>query len=165
MGQQHVLHCDFCGGFRHTPMHYRKRLGLCFTCGLLGLEVRDCPSATTAPPLRLTRPPIPRSHCDSLCQHLLGSNDLFRPNPCSKNSRLNPFSSFSFGPSSRVGLIYHNSNSVRRQRDVCLPLLPYALTVTTHVGKQVLCHSFYPDCRLKIGDFILPANLILLTYE
>lgn len=40
--------------------------------------------------------------------------------------------------------------------------LPHSLTVTTSVGKQVICHSFYQSCRVKMGEFILLVNLIIL---
>ena len=40
--------------------------------------------------------------------------------------------------------------------------LEYVLTVSTPVGKQVVCRKYYPRCAVKIGDVVLPANLILL---
>ena len=40
--------------------------------------------------------------------------------------------------------------------------LEYVLTVSTPVGKQVVCRKYYPRCAIKIGDVVLPANLILL---
>ena len=40
--------------------------------------------------------------------------------------------------------------------------LEFVLTVSTPVGKQVVCRKYYPSCAIKIGDVVLPANLILL---
>ncbi|KAJ8649226.1 hypothetical protein MRB53_002249 [Persea americana] len=40
--------------------------------------------------------------------------------------------------------------------------LEYVLTVSTPVGKQVVCRKYYPRCAIQIGDVVLPANLILL---
>ena len=39
--------------------------------------------------------------------------------------------------------------------------LEYVLTVSTPVGKQLVCRKYYPRCAIKIGDVELPANLIL----
>ena len=46
--------------------------------------------------------------------------------------------------------------------DVPVKDLDYILTVATLVGKQVVCRTFYPSCAIKIGEVVLPANLILL---
>ena len=40
--------------------------------------------------------------------------------------------------------------------------LEFVLTVSTPVGKQVVCRKHYPSCAINIGDVVLPANLILL---
>ena len=40
--------------------------------------------------------------------------------------------------------------------------LEYVLTVSTPVGKQAVCRKYYPRCAIKIGDVVLPANLIVL---
>lgn len=36
--------------------------------------------------------------------------------------------------------------------------LLYSLTVTTLVRKQVIYHSFYKNCGVKIGDYVLAAD-------
>ena len=46
--------------------------------------------------------------------------------------------------------------------DTPLRELDYILTVTTLVGKQVICRIYYPDCSVKLGEINLPANLIVL---
>ena len=46
--------------------------------------------------------------------------------------------------------------------DVPASELEFILTVTTPVGKQVLCSTYYHSCTVKIGDVIIPADLILL---
>ena len=40
--------------------------------------------------------------------------------------------------------------------------LPFVLNVPTPVGKQAVCNFFYPKCNVKIGEFTVPANLIVL---
>ena len=46
--------------------------------------------------------------------------------------------------------------------DVLARELEFILTVTTPVGKQVVCKTFYSSCAIKIGGVVLPANLNLL---
>ena len=46
--------------------------------------------------------------------------------------------------------------------DVPARELEFILTVTTSVGKQIVCNTFYPSCAIKLGEVVLPANLILL---
>ena len=46
--------------------------------------------------------------------------------------------------------------------DVHVSKLDFILTVTTLVGKQVVCSTYYPNCTVKIGDVTFPADLILL---
>ena len=46
--------------------------------------------------------------------------------------------------------------------DVPVSELDFILTVTTPVGKQVVCTTYYPSCIVKIGDVTFPADLILL---
>ena len=41
-------------------------------------------------------------------------------------------------------------------------IMDYVLTVTTPVGKQVVCRTFYPRCPVQLGEVSLLANLILL---
>jgi hypothetical protein len=36
------------------------------------------------------------------------------------------------------------------------------LIVTTPVGKQVVCRTYYPNCSVLLGDVNLPTNLIVL---
>ena len=36
------------------------------------------------------------------------------------------------------------------------------LLVSTLVGKTVQCESYYPACKVRVGDFILSADLIIL---
>ena len=36
------------------------------------------------------------------------------------------------------------------------------LTITTPVGKQVVCNKFYPKCEVKIGKFTMTANFVVL---
>ena len=45
--------------------------------------------------------------------------------------------------------------------DVPARELEFILTVTTPVGKQVVCSTFYTSCAIKI-EVVLPANFILL---
>ena len=40
--------------------------------------------------------------------------------------------------------------------------LDYILTVTTPVGKQVVCRTDYPSCSVPLGKVNLPANLIII---
>jgi hypothetical protein len=40
--------------------------------------------------------------------------------------------------------------------------LDYILLVTTPVGRQVECRTYYPNCPVLLGDVNLPANLIVL---
>ena len=40
--------------------------------------------------------------------------------------------------------------------------LDFILTVTTRVGKQVICRTYYPNCSISLGQAILPANLMVL---
>ena len=40
--------------------------------------------------------------------------------------------------------------------------LDYILTVTTPVGKQVVCRTYYPNCSVLLGEVNLPADLIIL---
>ena len=40
--------------------------------------------------------------------------------------------------------------------------LDYILTVTTPVGKQVVCRTYYPNCTVLLGEVNLPADLIIL---
>ena len=40
--------------------------------------------------------------------------------------------------------------------------LDYILIITTPVGKQVVCRTYYPSCTVLLGDVNLPANLIVL---
>ena len=46
--------------------------------------------------------------------------------------------------------------------DVPTSELEFILTVTTPVGKQVVCTTYYPSCTVKIGDVTFPVDLILL---
>ena len=40
--------------------------------------------------------------------------------------------------------------------------LKFILTVTTRVGKQVICRIYYPNYSVTQGHVVLPANLIVL---
>ena len=40
--------------------------------------------------------------------------------------------------------------------------LDYILTVTTPVGKQVICRTYYPNCLITLYQVVLPANFIVL---
>ena len=40
--------------------------------------------------------------------------------------------------------------------------LDYILTVTTPVGKQVICRTYYPNCSATLREINLLANLIIL---
>ena len=40
--------------------------------------------------------------------------------------------------------------------------LDYILTVTTPVGKQVVCRTYYPNYSVLLGEVNLPADLIIL---
>ena len=46
--------------------------------------------------------------------------------------------------------------------DAPLKELDYILPVTTPVGRQVVCTTYYPDCSVILGEVNLPANLIIL---
>ena len=46
--------------------------------------------------------------------------------------------------------------------DVPAREIEFVLTVSTPVGKQVVCRTFYPSCAVKIGEVVLSANLISL---
>ena len=40
--------------------------------------------------------------------------------------------------------------------------LPYLLLVSTPLGRTVQCESYFPACRVRVGDLILSAALIIL---
>ena len=46
--------------------------------------------------------------------------------------------------------------------DVPVSELEFILTVTTPVGKHVVCTTYHPSCMVKIGGVTFPAELILL---
>ena len=46
--------------------------------------------------------------------------------------------------------------------DVPVSELEFILTITTPVGKKIVCSAYCPSCTVKIGDVTFPANLILL---
>ena len=46
--------------------------------------------------------------------------------------------------------------------DVPASEFEFILTVTTPIGKQVVCSTYYPSCTVEIGDATFPADLILL---
>ena len=54
------------------------------------------------------------------------------------------------------------SSMFAKMIDVPINELDYILTVTTPVGKQVVCTAYYPSCTVKIGDVTFSADLILL---
>ena len=45
--------------------------------------------------------------------------------------------------------------------DIPIRDVQFILTITTPVGKQCFCSTFYPDCIVKKADFDMPTNLIL----
>ena len=47
---------------------------------------------------------------------------------------------------------------------IALPFreLDYILTVSTPVGKQVVCRTYYPNCSVLLGEVNLLADLIIL---
>ena len=58
----------------------------------------------------------------------------------------------------------HSFLSPMFARLISVPIskLDFILTITTPVGKQVVCTAYYPHCTVKIGDVTFPADLILL---
>ena len=46
--------------------------------------------------------------------------------------------------------------------DMLVRELDFIITVTTPVGKQVVCTAYYPSCTFKIGEVTFLADLILL---
>ena len=41
-------------------------------------------------------------------------------------------------------------------------VLLFVVVVSTPVGRTVVCDSFYPNCKIQIGDYVLIARLIVL---
>lgn len=41
-------------------------------------------------------------------------------------------------------------------------VLLFVVVVSTSIGRTVICDSFYPNCKIHIGDYVLTARLIVL---
>lgn len=64
-----------------------------------------------------------------------------------------------FDPSSAHSYL---SPTIAKKLDVHASFLQYVLIVITPIGKQVIYNSYYPNYGVKIRDFTLPVNLIVL---
>lgn len=54
------------------------------------------------------------------------------------------------------------SPTITKKLDMNASVLQYVLTVITPIGKQVIYNSYCPNYGVKIGDFTLPVNSIVL---
>ena len=55
----------------------------------------------------------------------------------------------------------HNSFCYDIQEQVMQ--LPYDFTVTTPLGKRVVCKLYIPQCNVKIGKVSMPVDLVILA--